>query len=340
LLLSAGETPLSVFVTPGSSGVVLAYMSGLSYSAPLLLSLATRLETMMSAVQRVAEYGSLPTEDSLLAFRAKPVPSAWPAKGALSLESVSMRYHADLPLTLKNVSLTVKPGEKVGVVGRTGSGKSSVILSCFRMVNIEEAGSIALDGHDIRDVALPTLRGSLGVIPQDSWLFSGTIRSNLDVYGKHSDDELWNVLRLVELEEQAKTWEAGLEHEVKEKGGNLSAGTAQLLCLARVLLKRPKVLFMDEATASVDAMTDKLVQETIRRDGVLPADCSIVTVAHRLHTVIDYDRIIVLDNGTVVEDGPPQDLLEDQSGHLSGLVRDTGDAGAKELRRRAQGLNN
>merc|ERR1711970_496456 len=173
-----------------------------------------------------------------------------------------MRYRVDLPLTLKGVSISVKPGEKVGIVGRTGSGKSSVILSCFRMVDIDgdNAGSISLDGFDIRDVALPVLRRKLGVIPQDSWLFSGTIRSNLDVYSEHSDDELWRVLQLVELEAQAKAWEGGLEHEVKEKGENLSAGTAQLLCLARVLLKRPKVLFMDEATASVDSMTDKLVQ--------------------------------------------------------------------------------
>merc|ERR1711970_179079 len=138
-----------------------------------------------------------------------------------------MRYRVDLPLTLKGVSISVKPGEKVGIVGRTGSGKSSVILSCFRMVDIDgdNAGSISLDGFDIRDVALPVLRRKLGVIPQDSWLFSGTIRSNIDVWAQKSDLELWEVLSHVRLDKQIRGLEGGLDHEVKEKGENLSAGT-------------------------------------------------------------------------------------------------------------------
>jgi ABC-type multidrug transport system fused ATPase/permease subunit len=155
------------------------------------------------------------------------------------------------------------------------------------------------------------------------------------VWGQKTDEQLWEVIRHSQLESQIRALEGGLDHEVKEKGENLSAGTAQLLCLARVLVKQPKVLFMDEATASVDTETDKLVQDTIRKEGVLPPDCSIVTVAHRLHTVIDYDRIIVLSDGCVVEEGSPDKLLEDESGHLSKLVESTGKGSAKELKRRS-----
>lgn len=196
---------------------------------------------------------------------------------------------------------------------------------------------MSIDGRDLARVPLEDLRRRLGVIPQDSWLFSGTVRSNLDVYGKHTDRELWDVLRQVELEGQARAWKDGLDHEVKEKGENLSMGTAQLLCLARVLLKRPSLLFMDEATASVDAETDKLVQDTIRKPGVLPSNCSIVTIAHRLHTVIDYDRIVLLSKGRVVEDGHPAKLLENESGEFTTLVESTGAASSRELRRRCRG---
>jgi ABC-type multidrug transport system fused ATPase/permease subunit len=228
----------------------------------------------------------------------------------------------------------VKAGEKVGIVGRTGSGKSSIVLTCFRMVDCAE-GKVVLDSQDLAEAPLSEGRGRIGVIPQDSWLFSGTIRSNLDVWGQKSDEELWTVLRHAQLETQIRGLEGGLEHEVKEKGENLSAGTAQLLCLARVLIKQPKVLFMDEATASVDTETDQLVQQTIREKGVLPPTCSIITVAHRIHTVIDYDRIVVLSEGRIVEEGPPDKLLDDDASYLSHLVHSTGAAGARELRRRS-----
>ncbi|CAK0829864.1 unnamed protein product [Prorocentrum cordatum] len=171
-------------------------------------------------------------------------------------------------------------------------------------------------------------------MPQDSWLFTGTVRSNLDMGNEHTDEELWKVISQAKLDNVAKGWWLGLDHEVHEKGGNLSAGTCQLLCLARVLLKRPKILFLDEATASVDIETDKLVQETIRSPGVLPPDCSIVTVAHRLHTVIDYDKIVVLSLGKVVEEGSPHELLQ-KEGHFASFVKDTGASSAKELERRA-----
>lgn len=299
----------------------------------MVILMTTMLEKAMAGVQRIVEYKDHPTEDSEQ-IQKDEVPPSWPQKGSLQLEAVSMRYQEQLPLALRGINLEVAPGEKVGIVGRTGSGKSSIILTCFRMIECAE-GSVTLDGQNLAQVSLPDVRGRLGVIPQDSWLFSGTVRSNLDVWGQKSSEELWTALRHVQLESQIMALEGGLDHEVKEKGENLSTGTAQLLCLARVLLKKPQLLFMDEATASVDSETDKLVQETIRMEGVLPKNCSIVTVAHRLHTVIDYDRIVVLSEGQVVEEGPPYRLLENPTGYLSKLVEDTGGAGAKELKRRA-----
>lgn len=334
LVLSVYDTPISALISPGTAGLVLAYCSALGYSAPMMLSMAASLEQAMSAVQRVAEYKDLPIEGSQPGAVLEEPSPCWPQHGALSLDKVEMRYQPHLPPALKGVSLEVKPGEKLGIVGRTGSGKSSVILACFRMVEAD-GGALTLDGQSLSSVPLPALRSRLGVIPQDSWLFSGTIRTNLDVYGRHSDEELWEVLRLVTLEHQAKSWELGLEQEVKEKGENFSAGTVQLLCLARVLLKRPKVLFMDEATASVDSETDRIVQETIRRKGVLPEGCSIITVAHRLHTVIDYDRIAVLSHGEVVENGNPLQLLNKKGGFLADLVEDMGETAGRELRRLA-----
>jgi ATP-binding cassette subfamily C (CFTR/MRP) protein 1 len=306
----------------------------LSQQAPMVIFMTTNLEKAMTGCQRIVEYKDAPTEDTMQEVR-QPVADAWPAKGVLSLQKVQMRYRNGLPLALDGVSLSVKAGEKVGIVGRTGSGKSSIILTCFRMVECA-GGEVVVDDNDISKLPVGDLRARLGVIPQDSWLFSGTIRSNIDVRGERTDEELWAAIQHVQLESQIKAFEDGLDHEVKEKGENLSAGTAQLLCLARVLLKKPKLLFMDEATASVDSETDLLVQAAIRKDGVLPSDCSIVTVAHRLHTVIDYDRIIVMGKGHVLEDGPPHILLENEDSHFAALVRDTGEAGARELKRRAQ----
>jgi ABC-type multidrug transport system fused ATPase/permease subunit len=291
------------------------------------------MEQAMAGVQRMVEYKDQPIEDAKQA-RREAVSSSWPEQGLLKLTDADMRYAEDLPLALKKINLEVKPGEKVGIVGRTGSGKSSIVLTCFRLIDCC-SGKVELDQQDLAAAPLAEVRSRLGVIPQDSWLFSGTVRSNLDVWSQKSDEEIWTALRHAQLDGQIQALEGGLNHEVKEKGENLSAGTAQLLCLARVLLKEPKLLFMDEATASVDTETDKLVQETIRKDGVLPAGCSIVTVAHRLHTVIDYDRIIVLSEGSIVEEGAPDKLLEDESGYLSALVADTGKGACRELKRRS-----
>jgi ATP-binding cassette subfamily C (CFTR/MRP) protein 1 len=258
------------------------------------------------------------------------VAKSWPQKGRLELKDVKMRYAEHLPYVLKGMSLTINAGEKVGVVGRTGAGKSSVILCLFRMVPFE--GSILIDGQDISSLHLPVLRRSLGMIPQDSFLFSGTIRSNLDVFDEHDDAAIWTALELVDLKNLVAGFKDGLSQMVAEAGSDMSGGQVQLFCLARVLLKNPKVIFMDEATASVDLATDEFVQKTIRERF---DSSTIFTIAHRIQTVIDFDRICCLDQGRVAEYDAPAVLLQDPGGILSNLVESTGESSATELRLRA-----
>jgi len=262
-----------------------------------------------------------------------------PARGAISFRGISMRYDTDLPLVLRDVSFDVDAGAKVGVVGRTGAGKSSLVLALFRMVQLEEnkrgssssSSSITIDGRDISTVPVRQLRRALGMIPQDTFMFSGTVRSNLDVEGAHTDAEIWSVLEQVDLKAAVEAMEGKLEHQVEEKGSNLSSGTVQLVCLARVLLKKPRVIIMDEATASVDLTTDTLVQGTIRRAF---ADSTVITIAHRLNTIIDFDKVLVMDKGQVSQYDSPAQLLR-SGGIFSELVESGGAGTAAELRSRA-----
>jgi ABC-type multidrug transport system fused ATPase/permease subunit len=222
---------------------------------------------------------------------------------------------------LKNVSIGVPAGTTLGVVGRTGSGKSSLLLTLFRLVEIEGGGSIEIDGVDIRSVSLQTLRETLSIIPQDPVLFAGTVMYNLDATGKASHEDAWAALSAAspELAQQFRNAGTGLDTVVAEGGKNLSLGQRQLLCLARALLKKSKILVMDEATSSVDPKTDAQVQATIRREFV-EKGVSVITVAHRLDTVLGYDKIAVLGDGELLEYGPPSDLLKRRNGELRSLV--------------------
>jgi len=355
-----------VWVTPGSAGVTLAYASIISFRLPAMFLMSVTLERLLAAGQRVIEYVDMPPETNAdgpataaagtalapmgrggkvaapaatrqrsASHGAEGVPDTWPARGTLSLRNVSLRYAPDAPLVLDGVSLEVAHGDRVGIVGRTGAGKSSILLAVFRMA--PTTGVIEIGGLDVaaEDTPVPRrlVRARLGMIPQDSYLFSGTIRSNLDVEGTYSDEALARALKLAHLDGMVAQLEGGLDAEVKEKGDNFSAGQVQLLCLARVLLKDPTIVFMDEATASVDLKTDALVQQTIRE---ALSECTIVTIAHRLATIIDFDKIAVLDAGKVAEFGPPHELLrKGADGALSRLVDSTGAASARDLRERA-----
>jgi len=233
------------------------------------------------------------------------VRAAWPTAGAIAFNGVSARYRDGLPLVLRDVSFRVAGGARVGCVGRTGSGKTTTTLALFRLMDLA-AGSITIDGVDIARVNVYHLRSRLAVIPQDPTLYSGTLRSNLDVFNEYTDAVLADAVAKAGLTDWVAGHPAGLGREVTEGGGNLSVGERQLVALARALLRRARVVVLDEATASVDTATDAAIQRTIRSH---LGGATLFIVAHRLHTIMDCDRVLVLDAGRVVEYDAPAALL-------------------------------
>ncbi|CAM9715367.1 unnamed protein product, partial [Chrysoparadoxa australica] len=241
---------------------------------------------------------------------------SWPWEGRLEVQHLSMRYRADTDLVLKNVNLMIRPGEKVGIVGRTGSGKSSLLQALFRMVEPED-GNILIDGVDIYQIGLSALRRRLTIIPQEPVLFSGTVRDNLDPFGLHSDAQVWAALEQASLASTVASFPRGLLETVVEYGENFSAGQRQLMCLARALLRNTRILLLDEATSSVDYGTDKLIQTTIRKGF---KNSTVLTIAHRLSSIVDSDKILVMSDGEVKEFAPPQELLADENSLFSQLL--------------------
>uniref|UniRef100_A0A672TU44 Multidrug resistance-associated protein 1-like n=1 Tax=Strigops habroptila TaxID=2489341 RepID=A0A672TU44_STRHB len=250
---------------------------------------------------------------------SKRPPVGWPDRGIIKFVNYKAQYRKDLGLALKDVSFQTQSKEKVGIVGRTGAGKSTLTNCLFRVLEGSE-GKIVIDGIDISTIGLHDLRGNLNIIPQDPILFSGTLQSNLDPLGKHSDLELWEVLELCHLKDFVQSLPKKLLHEISEGGENLSVGQRQLVCLARALLRKTKILVLDEATASVDMETDNLVQSTIKREF---HNCTILTIAHRLHTVMDSERVLVLDTGRILEYDTPHNLLQ-RKGAFSEMVAEAG----------------
>ncbi|XP_017085489.2 ATP-binding cassette sub-family C member 4 [Drosophila eugracilis] len=266
----------------------------------------------MTSVERVLQYTELEQEPAL---SEKTPPQQWPPRGQVEFRNMNCRYDPNGSPVLKNLNLTIEAGWKVGIVGRTGAGKSSLIGALFRLAHIE--GEIFIDGVETGTISLEILRTRISIIPQDPVLFSATIRYNLDPFERYTDAELWSALEDVELRGAIP----GLDYMVTERGSNFSVGQRQLLCLARAILRNNKVLVLDEATANVDPQTDALIQRTIR---IKFKQCTVLTVAHRLHTVMDSDRIIVMDAGYAVEFDVPHLLLKKSQGHLRQMVEATG----------------
>ncbi|XP_054082256.1 ATP-binding cassette sub-family C member 4 [Zeugodacus cucurbitae] len=273
----------------------------------------------MTSVERVLEYTDLEQESEI----TKQPPPSWPTQGQIEFKDLSLRYDPNNPPVLKHLNITIEPSWKVGVVGRTGAGKSSLIGALFRLSHLE--GDILVDGIETGSISLESLRSKISIIPQDPVLFSATIRYNLDPFDKYGDADLWRALEDVEL----KGAIPGLDYMVTQRGSNFSVGQRQLLCLARAILRNNKVLVLDEATANVDPQTDALIQTTIRTKF---KHCTVLTVAHRLHTVMDSDRILVMDDGRAREFDIPHLLLKKQNGALRQMVDATG-AEAESLKK-------
>ncbi|XP_046557174.1 ATP-binding cassette sub-family C member 3-like [Haliotis rubra] len=306
-------------VSSGVMGLALSFAYETSNDLRMFIIRSTKLDLMSVSVEKIMEYVAMETEVDCF-DRAESVPPAWPDKGVIRYRNFSLRYRPGLQLALQDINLLVKPGEKVGVVGRTGAGKSSMMLSLFRLIDPVE-GAIIIDDINIADVRLSEVRSRLTIIPQDPTLFSETLRVNLDPVEAYDDQEIWTALRHAHLHTLVSSLPGQLLYKCQEGGKNFSIGQRQLLCLARTLLRKSKILVLDEATAAVDMETDDLIQQTIRSEF---KDCTVLTIAHRLNTVMDYDRILVLNKGIVEAYDTPERLLQDTKGIFYALARHAG----------------
>ncbi|XP_061665901.1 ATP-binding cassette sub-family C member 3 isoform X2 [Syngnathoides biaculeatus] len=305
-------------LNPGLVGLSVSYALQVTMSLNWMVRMTSDLENNIVAVERVKEYSETKTEAPWEIEDKKPLPD-WPIQGNVEFHNYSVRYREGLDLVLKNLSLSVKGGEKVGIVGRTGAGKSSMTLCLFRLLEAAE-GEISIDNVKIAEIGLHDLRSKLTIIPQEPVLFSGTLRMNLDPFEKYSDEEVWKALEHSHLHKFVRKQPAKLEMECSEGGENLSVGQRQLVCLARALLRKTRILILDEATAAIDLETDDLIQSTIRTQF---EDCTVFTIAHRLNTVMDYTRVLVLDKGQIAEFDSPTNLIS-QRGIFYGMAKDAG----------------
>ncbi|XP_040004306.1 multidrug resistance-associated protein 4-like isoform X2 [Xiphias gladius] len=309
---------------PGAVGLALSYAITLTGMFQWGVRQSAEIENMMTSVERVVEYAELETEAPW--ETDKQPPHDWPKTGSITFDRVNFSYSANKPLVLKNLTVVFTSREKVGIVGRTGAGKSSLISALFRLA--EPEGRIIIDGFLTSTIGLHTLRQKMSIIPQDPVLFTGTMRKNLDPFRQHTDEDLWNALQEVQMKAVVEELPNRLETVLTESGSNFSVGQRQLVCLARAILRKNRILIIDEATANVDPRTDSLIQQTIRDKF---QECTVLTIAHRLNSIIDCDRILVLDAGRIQEYDEPFVLLQNQDGLFYQMVQQTGRAEAASL---------
>jgi ATP-binding cassette subfamily C (CFTR/MRP) protein 4 len=300
----------------GSVGLAISLSNSLLIVMQYAMKTWTELNVQMTAVERVVEYTELSLEPN---DGIDTPPQSWPTSGNISFHSVSLRYSSNDVPVLMNVSFNIKSKEKIGIIGRTGAGKSSLISVLFLLFHFE--GSVVIDDVDTKSIPLTELRSKITVIPQDPLLFLGSLRKNLDPFGQYPDHQLWTALDEFQLKEVVSNLPSGLDSMVSESGSNFSVGQRQLLCLVRAMLRESKIIVLDEATANVDLKTDELIQSSIRNRF---KNCTVLTIAHRLNTVIDSDKILVMDKGMVVEFGHPHQLLQNHEGFFYRYVKKGG----------------
>ncbi|KAF5307736.1 hypothetical protein FQR65_LT06607 [Abscondita terminalis] len=313
----------------GDVGLAISQATALTGLVQWGMRQSAEVSNQLMSVERVLEYASIPSEKQP-AIPKSPKKDQWPTNGKISFQNMGLRYVEGGDLVLKNLNITIHPKEKIGIVGRTGAGKSSLIAALFRLAVVE--GEIEIDGVYTKDLLLQDLRSKISIIPQDPVLFSGTLRYNLDPFGEYTDEVLYKALKEVELKDAANVINR-LENHVMDGGSNYSVGQRQLVCLARAIIRNNKILMLDEATANVDPQTDAVIQKTIREKF---AECTVLTVAHRLNTIMDSDRVLVMDSGTMVEFNHPHLLMQNHKGIFYKMVAETGKHMTEQLKKVAR----
>ncbi|XP_067851301.1 multidrug resistance-associated protein 5 isoform X2 [Heptranchias perlo] len=302
-------------IPPAYAGLAISYAVQLTGLFQFTVRLASETEARFTSVENIHHYIKTLELEASARVKDKTPPANWPQHGQITFENVEMRYRENLPLVLKKVSFTIQPQEKIGIVGRTGSGKSSLGMALFRLVELS-GGSIVIDGVNISEIGLADLRSKLSIIPQEPVLFTGTVRYNLDPFQQYSEEQVWDALERTHMKECISQLPLKLDSDVVENGENFSMGERQLICVARALLRRCKILVLDEATAAMDTETDSLIQETIRESF---AECTMLTIAHRLNAVLSCDRIMVLNQGQVMEFDKPSVLLANENSRFCAM---------------------
>ncbi|XP_063105386.1 ATP-binding cassette sub-family C member 12 isoform X3 [Cavia porcellus] len=308
---------LSFFsISASSKGLSLSYIIQLSGLLQVCVRTGAETQAKLTSVEMLREYISACVSESTQPLKVEPCPQDWPSRGEITFKDYHMRYRDNTPLVLDGLNLHIESGQTVGIVGRTGSGKSSLGMALFRLAE-PASGTIFIDEVDICTISLEDLRTKLTVIPQDPVLFVGTVRYNLDPFGSHTDETLWQVLERTFMRDTIMKLPEKLQAEVTENGENFSVGERQLLCMARALLRNSKIILLDEATASMDSKTDALVQSALK-DAF--RGCTVLAIAHRLNTVLNCDLVLVLDSGKVIEFDKPEVLAENPDSAFAMLL--------------------
>ncbi|CAM1308462.1 ABCC2 (predicted) [Pycnogonum litorale] len=302
----------------GQVGLVITYALNMTFTLYMIIRGYGLVESNVVSVERIVQYSNISSEADW--YTDTKTNENWPKEGNVKFVDYKARYRSELDFVIRGLTADIKPSEKIGIVGRTGAGKSSLTLALFRIIE-SSRGKIIIDGIDISTLGLHQLRSKLTIIPQDPVLFTGSLRINIDPFNEHSDEEIWVSLAHANLKSLVVSLPDGLHHKIYEGGNNLSVGQRQLICLARAILRKSKIIVLDEATAAIDMETDDLIQQTIRKEF---KDCTILTIAHRLNTVMDSDRIMVLSDGKLAEFDKPSALLNDFESLFYKMVSDTG----------------